>query len=38
MMLRMSFKNNQEISTLWASNETLFDSTMKDLIASLKNK
>lgn len=36
MMLRMSFKNNQELASMWASRETLFDETMKKLIDTLK--
>jgi len=36
MMLRMSFKNNKELATMWAERENLFASTMETLISTLK--
>lgn len=36
MMLRMAFKNNQELASMWAERENLYKETMEKLIATLK--
>lgn len=36
MMLRMAFKDNKELSSMWASREEMYDAKMKELISMLK--